>query len=299
VVRRLRIGIAGIPGAWSTEQLRAALCRMDVESPVFNLAECSLDLETGAVWSGERDLGTLDGVIVKKLGPEVNPLTATRIPLLRQLESRGVRVFSSSSAIAEANDRFGMTQRLAQAGIPLPRTVITESLDTAARVVARWDRTVLKPLYTSKGRGMLLVSNRSAYRLMLRRWHRDWGMPFYLQEYVPSGGRDIGVAILAGRVVGAYYRAGSSNTWLTTTASGGHYERCDVSPDMERLALSAADLFGLTFTVVDLVKPPGGYLVYEVSAFGGFAGLWKSHAIDAASLYAEHVVSRLTGSRVL
>jgi len=65
--------------------------------------------------------------------------------------------------------------------------------------------------------------------------------------------------------------------------------------EIERLALRAADVFGLTFTGVDLVEGPDGYLTYEVSAFGGFGGLWHTQGIDAARLYAEHVVGVVTG----
>ena len=83
---------------------------------------------------------------------------------------------------------------------------------------------------------------------------------------------------------------------MTTTAAGGSYEPCEATPDLSRLAVRAADVFGLEFTGVDLVETPGGYLVYEVSAFGGFAGLWRSQGIDAAKAYAEYVVHTLTGS---
>jgi ribosomal protein S6--L-glutamate ligase len=67
-----------------------------------------------------------------------------------------------------------------------------------------------------------------------------------------------------------------------------------MTPKIAGLAEEAARLFGLDFTCVDLVEGPGGYLVYEVSAFGGFAGLWQTQRIDAAGLYAEHIVRTLT-----
>ena len=40
------------------------------------------------------------------------------------------------------------------------------------------------------------------------------------------------------------------------------------------MALAAAGHFGLVFTGVDLIESPdGGFVVLEVSAFGGFRGL--------------------------
>ncbi len=291
-----RIGVAGIPGAWSTERLRRALDACGAETLTFDPSACSVALPGGEVWFEGQDLGALDAVVVKKLGVTTDRLTPTRVPLLFQLEHRGVRVFSPARAIADTSDRYHMTQRLADGGIPIPRTVVAESTWAAAQVIQEWGRVVLKPLFTSKGRGMLLLDRDRPCRLALRRWRRIWQMPFYIQEFIPHAGRDIGVVILGGRVLGAYYRVAGRGAWLTTTAVGGRYDTCDVTPEMERLAVRAADVFGLEFTGVDLVEVSGGYLVYEVSAFGGFAGLWRSQGIDAAKQYAEYVVHTLTGS---
>ncbi len=293
---RLRVAVAGIPGAWSTERLERALEGVGAETFTFSLGECTLSMAEGAVLLGDQDLGTLDGVVVKKLGRSGEAAAPSRVHLLQQLEFRGVRVFSPSAGIREVNDRYQMTQRLAQAGLPLPRTVVTESVEAATDVVEDWGRVVVKPLYTSKGRGMLLLAREEAYRLKLKQWQRQWQTPFYLQEYVPQPGRDIGVAVLGGETPGAYYRVARPGTWLTTTSAAGHYESCEVTPEIRRLACAAAELFDLDFTVVDLVESRGGYLIYEVSAFGGFAGLWQTHGIDAAKLYADHVVLTLAAA---
>jgi ribosomal protein S6--L-glutamate ligase len=292
----LRIAVAGVPGAWSTERLRDALAAGGADAIVIDIAACAVDLSAGTVLFEGLDLGTLDAVVVKKLGVTTDPLMPSRVQVLHQLEHRGVRVFSRARAIADVNDRYRMTQRLGQSGIPIPRTVVAESVWAADLVIREWGRVVVKPLFTSKGRGMLLLHAGKPYRLALRRWQRTWRMPFYLQEFVPHAGRDIGAVVLNGRVLGAYYRVAGRGAWMTTTAAGGSYEACEVTPEMARLAVRAADVFGLEFTGVDLVETPGGYLVYEVSAFGGFAGLWRSQGVDAAKAYAEYVVHALRGS---
>jgi ribosomal protein S6--L-glutamate ligase len=273
----------------------AALRAAGADAFTFSLAACLLDLGSGAVWHDGQDLGTLDAVVVKKLGATADPLTPPRVNLLRHLEDRGVRCFSPASAIADANDRCRMTQRLAQAGLPIPATVVTEDIDEAAEIVQRWGRAVLKPLFTSKGRGMMLLAGNGVLRLRLRRWRREWSMPFYLQEYVVHPGRDIGVGVLGGEVLGAYYRVGRPDAWLTTTSAGGHYEPCPVTAEVAELAIRAAGAFGLDFTGVDLVESPRGLLLYEVSAFGGFAGLWQTQQLDAAAHYATYVLRRLGG----
>ena len=51
-------------------------------------------------------------------------------------------------------DRLACTVTLRLGEIPLPPTVITEDIDQAAAAVERFGTAVLKPLYTSKARGM-------------------------------------------------------------------------------------------------------------------------------------------------
>jgi ribosomal protein S6--L-glutamate ligase len=288
-----RIGVAGIPGAWSTDRLTAALTERGARAFAFDLQSCSFDLGDGSVRLDGKDLCRLDAVVVKKLGSTTDPLTPHRVQMLRQMEFRGVRVFSPADAVAEVNDRYRMTQRLRLAGIPMPRTIVTEDIDLAAEVIEDWGRAVLKPIFTSKGLGMLLLRGDAAHRHKLRRWKQRWMMPFYLQEFVPQRDRDLGVMVLNGAVLGAYYRVGRGDSWLTTTSAGGRYAPCPVTPEMSAVALDAARVFRLDFTGVDLVQTPAGFLVYEVSAFGGFAGLHRTGGPDAAAAYADHVLDAL------
>jgi tetrahydromethanopterin:alpha-L-glutamate ligase len=291
------IAVAGIPGARSSESLAEALRAQGAESHVLPLWECMHDVAQRQVFWRGQDLATLAAVVVKKLGDVTDPLVADRLEILKQLEAAGVLVISSPRSIEMAVDRYRMTALLARAGAPIPRTVVTESLDEAEAAVEAWGRAVLKPLFTSKGRGMVLLSSLAPSRLELRRFQREGHGPFYLQEFVPSGGRDVAVAVLGGQVLGAYYRVSEGDEWMTTTAAGGHYEPCDLPGAAAAVALSAARLFDLDFTSVDLVETDAGWLVYEVSAFGGFSGLREALGVDAASLYAQHVIRRLNDVR--
>jgi ribosomal protein S6--L-glutamate ligase len=144
---------------------------------------------------------------------------------------------------------------------------------------------------------MMLLSRGAAPRLALRRFRQEGHGMMYLQEFVPAAGRDAAIAVLGGRVIGAYYRVAGSGEWQTTTAAGGHYEPFSPNEAAADLALRAAAVFGLDFTTVDMVETDGGWLIYEVSAFGGFSGLRKALGIDAATLYAQHVLERLRDAR--
>src|SRR5213076_3226495 len=81
-----------------------------------------------------------------------------RLELLRYVEERGVQVFSKPLSILRLLDRLSCTVTLAANGIPMPPTEVTEDPRHAAAAVRRFGRAVAKGLYSTKARGMLVVS---------------------------------------------------------------------------------------------------------------------------------------------
>jgi ribosomal protein S6--L-glutamate ligase len=73
----------------------------------------------------------------------------------------------------------------------------------------------------------------------------------------------------------------------------GSYTPYDPSTEIVELARRAQEPFGLAFTCVDVAETEIGPVVWEVSAFGGFRGLWESRGIDAAELYVRFVLERI------
>lgn len=285
----MRIWVAGIHGGWSSERMTSTLRRLGVQSTLFCLSECGLQLQTGRILCNGEDIPALDAVVVRKLGDSTDSLTPYRVNLLHHLAHTGVRVFSTPRAIEQANNRYRMSLKLSQASVRMPETIVTESVDEAVRVIERWGTAVLKPLFTSKGKGMVLLDSDGPYRLALKHWQDRERFPFYLQRYVPAQS-DIGVAVLGRRIWGAYQRIAAPGSWQTTTAAGGRYEPFSPTTEVADIALQAAAVFDLDYTVVDLVKHHDRYLVYEVSAFGGFSGLWAC-GIDAAFTLANYVLA--------
>jgi ribosomal protein S6--L-glutamate ligase len=280
----MRVAVAGVPGAWSSERMREALQERDIDSFVFSLGDCLHELSTGRVTLGEQDLGELDGIIIKKLAPQDSAVARLRLHMMRSLEAQDVRIFSPAAVIERAMDRYGMNRELTAAGLPLPETIAFESVEGLRVAIDKLGDAVVKPVYTSKGRGMF----RARAGEELPEWDPENGR-WLAQRFVNAPGRDIGACVLGGRYVGAFYRVASEGRWMTTTLSGGHYEPCELDEHGQKIAVQAANLFGLDYTVVDLVEDGEDYLLYEVSAFGGFRGLWTANQIDVAGLYAEYI----------
>jgi tetrahydromethanopterin:alpha-L-glutamate ligase len=291
----VNIAVVGQPSAWSTERLADALRAAGARVGVVDLAACSLRLPDRRLFHRGEPLEKLDGAVVKKLGDTADGWgVQERIGMLRHLEASGVPVLSAPDRLHVAVNRYRMTCELVRAGLPVPETTVTEDLDEAAAAVERFGSAVLKPLFTSKGRGMRRLEPSRELRSQLES-HRDDGLgPFYLQRFVKHPGRDLGVAVLDGRCIGAYWRVAAVDHWMTTILSGGRYEKADLDPETEAIAVRAARHFGLVFTGVDLIEDTDGrFNVLEVSAFGGFRGLLNGCGIDAAPMLADLVLRQI------
>jgi ribosomal protein S6--L-glutamate ligase len=268
--------------------MASALREAGASAFVFSLGDCLHDLSGGRVtWRG-HELSALDAVVVKKLAPHVDAQARLRLHGLRELEAQGVRVYSRPSVIEMVMDRYWMTMQLVEAGLPIPQTFSFESEAALLDALHEMRSGVIKPVYTSKGRGMLRVGP-DGDRLLADSWEPRDGRTL-LQAFVSAPGRDIGACVLGGRFVGAFYRVARKGDWKTTTSAGGVYRPCHLSPEGAALAERAARHFDLDYTVVDLVETPDGYAIYEVSAFGGFRGLWEASQVDVAREYARHVL---------
>ncbi|MET1412477.1 GAK system ATP-grasp enzyme [Roseibium sp. HPY-6] len=291
----LKIGVIGIPGKWSTEVLADALENRTGFRCVVDMADVALDLESRRLMAGEQDLCRLDGLVIKKISQEYSPATLDRLEMLRVAESAGVRVFSKTASILGLVNRLSCTVTLSNAGIPMPATCVTESETEALDAVKRFGGAVFKPLFSTKARGMTLMDASTGEDVLREKIvaFKSENPVMYLQEKVNLSGRDLGMVFLGGSYLGTYARVAQTDSWNTTILHGGKYEPYEPGQDLIDLAHKAQAPFELDFTTVDVGLTDDGPIVFEVSAFGGFKGALEGASIDAASLYADHVIARL------
>ncbi|EMI56280.1 GAK system ATP-grasp enzyme [Rhodopirellula sallentina] len=291
----LKIGVIGIPGKWSTEVLADSLESRTGYRLVIDMHDVCADLSSGKLIASGVDLCQLDGLIVKKISQEYSPATLDRIELLRLAEAAGVRVFSRTETIIRMIDRLGCTMTLRSGDIPMPETVVTENRDEAVRSIREFGSAVLKPLYSTKARGMELIDGEiddDALLDVVDRFRANNPM-MYIQKKVNLPGRDMGMVFLGGEYLGTYARVNQGDAWNTTIQSGGRYAEHSPPQSTIDLASRAQALFGMDFTTVDVADTDDGPIVFEVSAFGGFRGVKEGMKMDAAAMYADYVLGEL------
>lgn len=289
----VRVGVVGIPDGWSSRKLTEAFKRKTGFGCLVRMRDVVMDLDRGRVFAGDMDLTELDALVVKKIGKTYSPDMLDRLAMLRYLQGRGVRVFSDPARMKRVLDRLSCTVTLRHAGIPMPPTVVTENIDGALEAIEAFGTAVLKPLYTSKARGMKVVKAGPDARRELEAFRAAGNQILYVQKMLDLPERDLGVAFLGGRFLGCYARLGRSESWNTTVFHGGVYHPHDPSTEILELAERAQAPFGLDMTCVDIAETDEGPVVFEVSAFGGFRGLLEASQIDAADRYADYVLEQL------
>lgn len=288
-----RIGVVGAPGNWSSERLADAVAAKTGYRHLVDMGKLSLNLQTGSAICDGLDVSGLDALIIKKAGKEYSPDLLDRLELLRYLAETGMPVYSHPAKIMRLLDRLSCTVALRAGGAPMPPTVITEDMGEALDAVNSFGEAVFKPLYSTKARGMALISAGPNAEQSIGKFRDAGNRVMYIQKKVVTPGWDLGVSFLGGEYLATYTRVGNEASWNTTTANGGKYAAFEPSREILDIAHKAQSLFGLDFTCVDIAETPDGPVVYEVSAFGGFRGLLDGNGIDAAQLYADYVIRKL------
>jgi ribosomal protein S6--L-glutamate ligase len=290
-----RIGVIGLPGKWSTETLADAVEAATGMRLVIDMSDVALDLTAPRLLYGEHDLCELDAIIVKKISREYSPNSIDRLELLRVAEAKGVRVFSPALSMLRLIDRLSCTTTMANAGIPMPPTSITEDIGQAEAAVQQYGSAVFKPLFSTKARGMIVVDadDPEAERIeQIQAFHQRNPM-MYIQKKMELPGQDLGLVFLGGEYLGAYARVSEGSSWNTTILHGGRYAAAEPDTGWVEIAQRAQGLFNMDYTTVDMAETEDGPVVFEVSAFGGFRGAKEGLGINIAERYVDYVRNKL------
>ena len=207
-------------------------------------------------------------------------------------EHYGVPTVNSSPVLELAGDKVLCSLRLAEKGIPTPKTVIALSPEAAVAAVEKVGYpAVLKPAVGSWGRLMAKVDSPEAAQQIIE--HKSaLGSPvhsvFYVQEYVPKPDRDLRAFVIGDEVVAAMYR--HSSEWRTNAARGGSTAPAPLSPELTDLALRAARAVGGGVLAVDLMESPSGLVVHEVNPTPEFKALSAATGEDIAGRVVDYAV---------
>lgn len=279
--------------SWPGLQLIESIKRRNLTPAVLKIQKITACVGSeSSLMSSRDDLSSLDGAIVRTIGRGTLDRITFRISALEHLEKIGIKLINSSYAYRRAKDKYASLFYLEEAGVPIPKTVITERLGEAVKAVEKMGEVVIKPLVGARGLGSMKVDDPDLAFRALKTIHR-LGLVLYVQEYIPKPDRDIRAFVVGDEVIGAMYRIASSDSWKTNVSLGAEAMKCDLSEELSELAIRSAKTLGLEYTGVDIVEGANGPVILELNAAPSWHGLLRATGINAADYIIDYLVKNL------
>lgn len=286
----LKVGVIGLVDGWSTQELVRAFKELGAESHLLDSSQLSANLKNKEVRCGDHDLTSFDLIVIKKIASQYSPHLYNRLEILNFLHRHhNVPVHADPDKIKGMVNRMDCVLKLAEAGCPMPPTLITENYEEALAFTDSQKQIILKPLFTSKARGMVMLSDSSG-KERLKIFQQAHPMMF-LQKKIEIPGRDLAVVFLGDEYVATYARR-PQGEWTKDGSNSSKYSEAVADDKILKIARQAKDVFGLEFSSVDIVESDQGPVVFEVSAFGGYRGLKEGCGIDMALKVADFYMKK-------
>ena len=193
------------------------------------------------------------------------------------LEFLDIPVLNKFEVANICGNKMFMTLLLKKNNIPTPKTYFSFSSDSAAENLEKVGfPLVIKPVIGSWGRGVMPLEDKDTMEAVFE--IRDitdspHDRIYYLQELIKRPPRDIRVITVGDEPIAAMYRK-SSGGFKTNVALGAEPELCEITKEMEDLAVKSSKAMGGGILGIDMMEDDKrGLIVHEVNNTVEFKGL--------------------------
>jgi RimK family alpha-L-glutamate ligase len=202
----------------------------------------------------------------------------------------GIPFVNSTEAVRRARNKMLSSLKLFEHGLPQPETAFVNKTHPALPLLLPIPF-VFKPKSGTTGQGAKKIQTPGEYRTLLM--HPQGRNDLYLQSYVPNDGWDLRVVVVGRRVLGAIKKTARQGEWRTHVAYGGKVEPWQLESDLEQLALSVAEVLGLSITGLDIMidNTNGSYQILEANAVPGLKIFEEATGISVAQAILDHMIS--------
>jgi tetrahydromethanopterin:alpha-L-glutamate ligase len=293
----VKIGVALTdPEDWTARAFVRIIEQRGAEAVPINLATISTSISTTdfTIFDAQLQELALHALLVRDVGisfalEEIE----VKHDLIRLVEASGIPVMNSSDAIQNAANKFYSFYLFRRAGLPIPRTIVTAKLAVAAKAVETFGTALAKPTFGSQGKGIVkLESSHPDLVARLTALIQERGV-LYLQEFIPNQGRDIRVFVVGDEALAAIYRVSSAGAYVSNLSQGGRPLQCELTGELQELAVRATRAIGADFAGVDLLEGADGLVVLEINGTPSGKGINLACGVDVTDKIVTHLFERL------
>lgn len=221
------------------------------------------------------------------------------ICLAKRLESRGLRLFNSASAVEICDSKI-LTALALEGKVPMPQTLFSPKtfpqvgytnlnfLKTAEEILGM--PMIIKEAYGSFGQQVYLAENSDKAKEIVKSLE---GKDFVMQKFIAeSRGRDIRLNVVGGKVVNAILRH-SETDFRSNLTLGGESEIYFPTKEEKRIAEKACHIVGLDFAGVDVLFGKDGPLLCELNSNPHFKTTLQTTGVDLSENILRHISDQL------
>lgn len=245
--------------------------KLDIRLKPLRIKDMALDLS--------RNGPEIDAVLDRGMGQFQSEF------LINYLDSKGIFTLNKPGVIRNCGDKALTSLRLAEAGVPTPRSAVAFDSDEAISIIEDIGYpAVIKPVIGSWGRLVSKIDTRSAAEAVLE--HREVLGGFqhsvtYIQEFIEKSGCDIRAFVVGDETICAISR--ESEHWITNTARGGSVSNHPVNDDLHDICQRSSEAVGGGILAIDLFETGSGYLVNEINHTMEFKNSIEPTGVDIPS----------------
>jgi len=279
--------------AWSSTQVREALTRRGIPYECFTFPKLVARLAYKPYFkvNGISILDDLDALIIRPIGRGSLEELVFRMDMLYKLERQGFYMVNPPTSIEHCVDKYDILAILEDEGIPVPRTLATESVNEAIRAFKELGSdVVVKPIFGSRGQGAARVNDIDIADTIFKAITFHHGV-IYMQEFVPHGHSDIRAFVIGDQVVSCMRRVATG--WKTNYSQGAKPAPAQISKEFEEIAIKSAKAVGCKIAGVDILEGPDGPRIVDVNSQPGWKGLQVVAKVNIAEEIVNFVLKEL------
>jgi len=188
-------------------------------------------------------------------------------PVLKIIDESEMYSPVTLESYQHSNHKYYTVKKLVEAGLPTLPSSLSISSEASSRVINGFGfPVVLKLISGFAGKGVMLVKDKKQLASILDTVH-------LFEEYVSaqvfakSGNSDMRCYVFGDEVI-ATKRTGSKGDWRANMSRGGSVKLIKPSPQMKKIAVSAARALKFDICAVDFIKTKkvkGGLAVIEIN----------------------------------
>jgi ribosomal protein S6--L-glutamate ligase/tetrahydromethanopterin:alpha-L-glutamate ligase len=279
--------------AWCSTQIRQALDKFGIPSVFLDFRDLAARVRMKPeMCAGEENLATdFDAFIIRPIGRGSLEEIIFRMDALHKLQRLGKLIVNPPLSIERSVDKYHTLALFEEHGLPVPPTIVTESVDQALQGFRELGGdVVLKPLFGSRGIGSTRVTDADVAERLFRAIVFSHGV-LYLQKFVPHGDSDVRAFVVGDRIVAAMRRV--SENWKTNVSLGAKPVALEITNELEQMALEAARVLECKIAGVDLLETDEGPVIIELNSQPGWRGLQTVTNRNIAEEIVKYVASSL------